>query len=172
MVFEIERWPAHDAVGMRRVVPADALGAYFGECFPVLDRLREASGIDSSAGSNASCPRAYYFAPPGDFFDLAASFPLTAPEAERIAAVLDGPRLEGPSIWPGVELFTFPAMKVAKMTWRGSYDELATAWGEFELELRAAGFIARGDFALEEYAVMPSPHETRRDPVTNLYWAI
>jgi effector-binding domain-containing protein len=81
---------------------------------------------------------------PTDTFDFEISVPVTAPVAPR-------GRVE-PGEWP--------AMKVARAVYRGPYEGLAGAWGEFDAWLKASGRVAAADL-WEVYVAGP---ESGDDP--------
>jgi effector-binding domain-containing protein len=81
---------------------------------------------------------------PTDTFDFEISVPVTAPVAPR-------GRVE-PGEWP--------AMKVARAVYRGPYEGLAGAWGEFDAWLKASGHVAAADL-WEVYVAGP---ESGDDP--------
>jgi effector-binding domain-containing protein len=81
---------------------------------------------------------------PTDTFDFEISVPVTAPVAPR----------------GRVEAGEWPAMKVARAVYRGPYEGLGTAWGEFDAWVKANGHKPAADF-WEVYVAGP---ESASDP--------
>ena len=92
---------------------------------------------------------------PTDTFDLEISVPVTAP-------VAPAGRVE-PSEWP--------AMKVVRTVYRGPYEGLGAAWGEFDAWIKANGHKPAADL-WEIYVTGP---ESGSDPAewrTELNWPL
>jgi effector-binding domain-containing protein len=111
-------------VGLREVVPMDALTAFFDRAFSTTYEAVQAHG-----GQVAGPPYARYFGPATDSVDVEAGFPVVAPVA------VDGPVTDG----------ALPAGRGVETVHEGAYDGLAHTYEAMVRGAQERGIVPAGD---------------------------
>jgi effector-binding domain-containing protein len=130
---------ARHYAGLHLTVPREEIRKVMGPGLQQVYAALAALGV-ASAGPWFT----HHFKRPDEFFDFEICVPVEKP-------IASSGEVE-PGLWP--------AMRVARTVYRGSYEGLPAAWGEFEAWIAANGLRGAVDL-WEQYLSGP---ETSRDP--------
>lgn len=145
--------PAHTAVIIRELVPANEMQDYFARTGDVLMEMVNSAGIPAPQSM-----RTYYYSGPGETFDMANGLVLAD---EHLAAI---------TVPEGAEIVTFPEATALQTEVAGSYSQLPDAWMELSTEISARGYTP-GLMSFEDYLNVPCdvPEEELR---TLVVWEV
>lgn len=138
---EIVETPAADTAFIHVVIPRAQMGEVFGPAVQELLGVLQAQGV-----APAGAVFAHHLAMSEENFDMEIGVPVSKPVTAS-GRVVPGSR---------------PALKVARTTMNGNYENLPAAWGQFQEWVDAQG-VSQAPDIWETYAVGPETSENPDD---------
>lgn len=129
--------PAHSAVIIRELVPANEMQDYFARTGDELMAMVTRASIPAPQSM-----RTYYYSGPGETFDMANGLVLSD---EHLAAI---------TLPDGAQIVSFPETTALQAEVTGSYEQLPDAWMELSTEIPARGYTP-GLLSFEDYLNVP-----------------